>query len=166
MTSTQLTPEQITERNLRVVDEHFHNENPADIEKAIALYAPEIAWELPARGILHRDKERVKQAYLKMFESYQIHSVTFVRRRAAENWVFDDAIADLTLVGDVENNVPNCPLPSGTRVSLRVIHYFELDYDGRIIRENAYELWRRADSARDDDIPADALTVKFDETDT
>jgi hypothetical protein len=40
MTSTtQWTPEQIAERNLHVVDEHFHNENPADIDKAIALYA-------------------------------------------------------------------------------------------------------------------------------
>jgi hypothetical protein len=42
MTSTtQWTPEQLVERNLQVVDEHFHNENPADIDKAIALYAPE-----------------------------------------------------------------------------------------------------------------------------
>jgi hypothetical protein len=53
-------------------------------------------------------------------------------------------------------------LPSGTRVSLRVVHIFELDDDGRIIRENAYELWRRADSPIDDDIPADAPTITFD----
>jgi len=66
-----------------------------------------------------------------------------------------------TLVGDVENNVPGCPLPSGTRVSLRVVHIFELD-DGRIIRENGYELWRPADGPIDDDVPADAPTVRFD----
>jgi len=162
MTSTQLTADEVVERNLRVVDEHFHNENPVDIEKAIALYAPEIVWELPARGILYRDREQVKQAYLRMFRSYGMHSITFVRRRAASNWVIDDAIADLTLVDDVENNVPNCPFPSGTRVSLRVIHYFELDNEGRITRENGYELWRRADAPRDDDIPTDAVTVHFD----
>jgi hypothetical protein len=162
MTSTYLTADQVVERNLRVVDEHFHNENPADIDKAVALYAPEIGWELPARGVLYRDKEQVKQAYLKMFQSYGLHSITFVRRRAASNWVVDDAIADVSLVGDVKNNVPNCPLPSGTRVSLRVVHYFEFDNEGRITRENGYELWRRADAALDDDIPADAVTVHFD----
>jgi hypothetical protein len=162
MTSTDLTADQVVERNLRVVDEHFHNENPVDIDKAIALYAPEIVWELPARGVLYRDKEQVKQAYLRMFQSYGMHSITFVRRRAASNWVIDDAIADLTLVGDVERNVPNCPLASGTRVSLRVLHYFELDGEGHITRENGYELWRPADGARDDDIPTDAVTVRFD----
>ena len=162
MTSPQLTADQVAERNLRVVDEHFHSENPVDIDKAIALYAPEIVWELPARGVLYRDKEQVRQAYLKMFQSYGLHSITFVRRRAASNWVIDDAIADLTLVGDVEHNVPNCPFPSGTRVSLRVLHYFELDDEGRITRENGYELWRRADAAHDDDIPTDAITVHLD----
>jgi hypothetical protein len=162
MASLDLTADEVVERNLRVVDEHFHSENPVDIDKAIALYAPEMVWELPARGVLYRDKEQVKQAYLKMFQSYGLHSITFVRRRAASNWVIDDAIADLTLVGDVEHNVPNCPLPSGTRVSLRVLHYFELDDEGCITRENGYELWRRADAARDDDIPTDAATVRFD----
>jgi hypothetical protein len=134
MTSTDLTADQVIERNLRVVDEHFHNENPADIDKAIALYAPEIVWELPARGVLYRDKEQVKQAYLRMFQSYGLHSITFVRRHAASNWVIDDAIADLTLVGDVKRNVPNCPLPPGTEVSLRV-HYFELDDEAHQARE-------------------------------
>src|SRR6266581_403368 len=100
--STRLTPEQVVERNLRVVDEHFHNENPADIDKA------------------------------------------------------------LDLDGDVEANVPGCPLPSGTRVSLRVVHIFELDGEGRIIRENGYELWRRADGPINDDIPARAQIVRFD----
>lgn len=161
-TSTQLTPEQVAQRNSRIVDEHFHNENPVDIDKAIMLYAPEIVWEIPARGVLYRDKEQVKQAYLKLFESLAVHSMTCVHRKAAENWVFDDSIWDLTLVGDVENNVPNCPFPAGTRVSLRLIHYFELDDEGRITRENGYELWRRADAARDDDIPADSVMVRFD----
>ena len=45
---------------------------------------------------------------------------------------------------------------------MRIVHIFELDDDGRIIRENAYELWRRADDALADDIPADAPTIRFD----
>ena len=104
----------------------------------------------------------MKAAYLKMFQSYQIHSMTPIRRFAADNYVVDDTVAEMTLVGDVETNVPGCPLPSGTRVSLRVVHIFELDDEGRIIRENGYELWRRADGSIDDDIPAEAPTITFD----
>ena len=161
MTTTKLTPEQVVERIMRVVDAHFHNENPEDIDKAIELYGDTIVWEVPARGVLHRDKAAVKAAYLKMFKSYQIHSLTPIRRFAADNYVVDDTVAEMTLVGDVEDNVPGCPLPGGTQVSLRVVHIFELDDEGRIIRENGYELWRRADGPIDDDIPADAPTITF-----
>jgi len=160
--STALIPEQYVARNLAAVDAHFHNENPQDIDKAIDLYGDSIVWEAPARGVLLRDKAAVKRAYLEMFDSYQIHSLIPVRRFAADNWVVDDTVADVTLVGDVEHNVPGCPLPSGTRVSLRVVHLFELDEDGHIIRENAYELFRRADGPVNDDLPADARTVTFD----
>jgi hypothetical protein len=40
-----LTREEIEQRNLEVVAAHFHNENPDDVDKAIALYAPDICWE-------------------------------------------------------------------------------------------------------------------------
>ncbi len=160
MTSTQLSPEQVVDRNLAVVDAHFHNENPEDIDKAIDLYGDSIVWEVPARGVLLRDKAAVREAYLNIFKSYNIHSMTQVRRFGAGNYVVDDSIAVMTLVGDVERNVPGCPFPPGTKVSMRIVHIFELD-DGRIIRENGYELWRRADAALDDDVPAGAATVHF-----
>ena len=132
--STTLIPEQDVARNLAAVDAHFHNENPQDIDKAIDLYGDSIVWEAPARGVLLRDKAAVKRAYLEMFDSYEIHALTPVRRFAADNWVVDDTVADLTLVGDVEHNVPGCPLPSGTRVRVRVVHLFDLEADGHIIR--------------------------------
>jgi hypothetical protein len=161
MTSTQLSPEQVIDRNLAVVDAHFHNENPEDIDKAISLYGDSVVWEVPARGVLLRDKAAVREAYLNIFKSYNIHSMTRVRRFGAGNYVVDDSIAVMTLVGDVEHNVPGCPFPAGTEVSMRIVHIFELDDEGRIIRENGYELWRRADAALDDDVPAGAVTVDF-----
>lgn len=161
MASTQLSPEQVIDRNLAVVDAHFHNENPEDIDKAISLYGDSIVWEVPARGVLLRDKAAVREAYLNIFKSYNIHSMTQVRRFGAGNYVVDDSIAVMTLIGDVEHNVPGCPFPAGTEVSMRIVHIFELDDEGRIIRENGYELWRRADAALDDDVPADAVTVHF-----
>ena len=161
MSSTQLSPEQVIDRNLGVVDAHFHNENPDDIDKAIDLYGDSIVWEVPARGVLLRDKAAVREAYLNIFKSYNIHLMTPVRRFGSGNFVVDDSIAVMTLIGDVEHNVPGCPFPAGTEVSMRIVHIFELDDEGRIIRENGYELWRRADAALDDDVPADAVTVHF-----
>ena len=97
-------------------------------------------WEAPARGVLLRGKAAVRQAYLDLFKSMHFHSITPVRRFVAGNRVVDDSFGAITLVGDVANNVPNCPFPAGTEVSLRVVHIFEFDEDGRIIRESAYEL--------------------------
>ena len=85
-----------------------------------------------------------------------------MRRFGTGNFVIDDTVAELTLVGDVERNVPGCPLPVGTRVSMRIVHIFELDDEGRITREIGYELWRPADGPINDDIPADAPTIRFD----
>src|SRR4051794_6198454 len=147
---------------MAAVDAHFHNENPHDIDEAIDLYGPSIVWEAPARGVLLRDKVAGKRAYLKLFESYRIHSLTPIRRFAADNWVVDDSFAARTLVGAVENNVPGCPLPRATRATRRAVPIFELEEDGRITRENAYELFRRAEGPIADDIPAKPPTVPFD----
>jgi hypothetical protein len=162
MTSKQLSAEEAAERNLAAVDAHFHSEIQQDIDSAIDLYGDSIVWEAPARGVLLRGKAAVRQAYLDLFQSMYFHSITPVRRFVAGNRVVDDSFGAITLVGDVENNVPNCPFPSGTEVSLRVVHIFEFDEDGRIIRESAYELWRKAEAALADDVPADAQTIRFD----
>ena len=162
MTSEQLSADEAAERNLTAVDAHFHSEIQQDIDSAIDLYGDGIVWEAPARGVLLRGKAAVRQAYLDLFKSMHFHSITPVRRFVAGNRVVDDSFGAITLVGDVANNVPNCPFPAGTEVSLRVVHIFEFDEDGRIIRESAYELWRRADAALADDVPADAQTIRFD----
>jgi hypothetical protein len=162
MTSEQVSAEETAERNLAAVDAHFHSELQQDIDTAIDLYGDIIVWEAPARGVLLRGKAAVRQAYIDLFQSLHFHSITPVRRLVAGNVVVDDSFGAIKLVGDVEKNVPNCPFPAGTEVSLRVVHIFEFDEDGRIIRESAYELWRKADAALADDVPADAQTIRFD----
>jgi hypothetical protein len=137
MTSEQLSADEAAERNLTAVDAHFHSEIQRDIDSAIDLYGDSIVWEAPARGVLLRGKAAVRQAYLDLFKSMHFHSITPVRRFVAGNRVVDDSFGAITLVGDVANNVPNCPFPAGTEVSLRVVHIFEFDEDGRIIRESA-----------------------------
>jgi len=159
MTLTPLTREEIVARNLATVADHFANENPDGIARVIAGYADDIVWEGPARGVVIRDKDEVSNAYLKLFQSMDIHTVTHLYRFATEEWVFDDSIIDFTLTGD---GFPNCPFQPGTRVSMRLVHAFELR-DGKICRENGYEIWRRADDEAlvRDDVPPDSQTVTF-----
>ena len=49
-------------------------------------------------------------------------------------------LVEFTLVGD---GFTNCPFELGTRVNMRLVHAFQLR-DGKICRENGYEIWRRA----------------------
>jgi hypothetical protein len=56
-------------RNLAAVETHFHNETPETIDQAIAVYTDDIVWEVPARGLVLRSIEDVKQEYLKIFGS-------------------------------------------------------------------------------------------------
>ena len=60
-------------RNLAAVETHFHNETPETIDQAIAVYTDNIVWEVPARGLVLRSIEDVKQEYLKIFGSMNIH---------------------------------------------------------------------------------------------
>ena len=71
----------------------------------------------------------------------------------------DDSIFEFTVTGGGFRNAPYEP---GTRVSLRLVHAFQCR-DGKICRENGYEIWRRADDELrvQDDIPENATTEVF-----
>ena len=151
--------EDIIARNLAAVDVHFHNENADSIDLAVGVYTDDIVWEVPARGLVHRDRETVKQEYLRIFGSMNVHKITNLHRFATEEWVFDDSIFEFTVTGGGFRNAPYEP---GTRVSLRLVHAFQCR-DGKICRENGYEIWRRADDELrvQDDIPDGATSQDF-----
>lgn len=157
-----LTREQIIERNSKVVDAHFHNENPESVELAIALYADNISWEAPVRGIVMTDTAEILNAYRGIFRSVVYHSTTPIRRFATETFVFDDQVSVATLVSD---EMPNVPFPVGTRMSVRLTHVFQMK-DGKIEREVAYEMFRAVGAANDHDfIPEGCETIHFPEGD-
>ena len=109
---------------LKVVEAHFHNENPESVDKALALYAPNIVWEAPFRGQIYTDPHDVRDAYMAIFRTVRYNKTTTLRRYATENFVFDDQIADLTVVGD---EMPNLGFKKGDRISMRLVHLFELE---------------------------------------
>ncbi len=133
-----LTREQIIARNLTVVEAHFHNETPEHVDKAIALYGDTISWEAPTRGVVMNDKAAILAAYRGIFRTVAYRRVVPLRRFATEQFVFDDQIGHITIVG---NEMPNIPYPVGSELAVRLTHVFEMK-DGKIVREIAYEMWR------------------------
>lgn len=155
---SELTREQIIARNVSVVEAHFHNETPESVEKAMALYGDGITWEAPSRGIVMKDPKAVLNAYRGIFRTVSYRSFTQLRRFATERFVFDDQIAHLTVVGE---EMPNLPFPKGTDMSVRLAHVFEMK-DGKIVREIAYEIWRKEGAPNAaDDVPDGCRTVVF-----
>lgn len=155
---SELTRDEVIARNTAAVQAHFHNENPEDVDKAIALYTDDIVWEAPSRGIVYTDAAEVKKAYMNIFKTLVIDKTIALRRFATEEFVFDDQIAHVTVVGD---QMPNLPFPIGTKMSVRLVHCFQMR-DGKIAREIAYEIWREMGSAIDHDaIHDDAFVMDY-----
>ena len=153
-----LTHEQIVARNLKVVEAHFHNETPDNVEKAIALYGDTISWEAPTRGIVMNDKKEILEAYRGIFRTIAYRRVVPLRRLATEQFVFDDQIGHITVVG---NEMPNLPFPIGAKLAVRLTHLFEMK-DGKIMREIAYEMWREEGAANAVDfIPPGTKEIVF-----
>jgi hypothetical protein len=143
MPDSALTREQIIARNLQVVEAHFHNETPEHVERAIALYGDTISWEAPTRGIVMNNKAAILEAYRGIFRTVDYRRVVPLRRFATEQFVFDDQIGHITIVG---NEMPNIPYPVGSELAVRLTHLFEMK-DGKIVREIAYEMWREEGAA-------------------
>lgn len=155
---SSLTREQIVARNLKVVEAHFHNETPETVEKAIALYGDTISWEAPTRGIVMNDKKEILEAYRAIFRTVAYRRVVPLRRFATEQFVFDDQIGYITVVG---NEMPNIPYPVGSELAVRLTHLFEMK-DGKIVREIAYEMWREEGAPNAVDfIPPGAKEIVF-----
>jgi hypothetical protein len=154
-----LTREEIIARNLMVVEAHFHNETPEYVEKAVALYGDTISWEAPTRGVVMNDKDEILKAYRAIFRTVAYRRVVPLRRFATEQFVFDDQIGHVTVVG---NEMPNIPYTVGTQLAVRLIHLFEMK-DGKIVREIAYEMWREEGAPNAVDfIPPGTREITFD----
>lgn len=153
-----LTHDQIVARNIKVVEAHFHNETPDLVEQAIALYAEDISWEAPTRGVVMTGRDEILEAYRGIFRTVRYRKVIPLRRFGNERFVFDDQIGFVTIVGD---EMPNLPYPVGSELSVRLSHVFEMR-DGKIVREIAYEMWREEGAPNAIDfVPPDAKVITY-----
>jgi ketosteroid isomerase-like protein len=127
------------EHALWLVHWHFAWENPDQVDRLADLYHDDIVWEVPSRRIIYRGKKDVLDNYKRVFESAQGLKQDPVERYGTADRVFDDCEATFKLISS--HGFPNHPLPTGTRVAMRLLHNFHIK-DGLIIRENGYEIWR------------------------
>ena len=124
---------------LDLVAMHLEEENPERIDECIKLYTEDAGWETPARGVAYTGRERIKDMYLRIFNSVENIRFQPIERFATPDRVFDDMWVTFRLSG---NGFENCPLPVGTKVKMRLLHNFHIR-DGMIAREIGYEIWRR-----------------------
>lgn len=122
-----------------LVDMHLHEENPERIDECLKLYAPDAVWEAPARGVSYVGREKIKEMYLRLFDSADGISFEPIERFASPERVFDDMWVRFRLTDD---GFENCPFPVGTNVKMRLLHNFHIR-DGMIAKEIGYEVWLR-----------------------
>ena len=128
---------------LNLVDLHFREENPDDIENAMRLYTEDVIWEVPGRRVRYTGKQAVKESYLRLFASTEGIAFEPIERFATADRVVDDMWVRFKLIG---HGIDNAPLPIGTRVKMRLVHIFHVR-DGLISREAGYESWMVDDDA-------------------
>lgn len=130
------------EQALAVVESHFREENPDQIEEALRLYTDDIVWEVPGRRVLYSGKQAVRDNYLRLFASAEGIEFEPIERFATPDRVVDDMWVRFTLRG---TGFENAPVPEGTKVKMRLVHIFHIR-DGLISRETGYEMWLRDES--------------------
>lgn len=127
-------------QNLAAVEAHFHSEASNEVDKAVALYTDDAVWEGPMRGLVFKGKEATAANYRKMFSSMANVQLFPLQRFATADRVVDDCYVTFDITG---TGFVNMPLPVGSKVSMRLLHIFEMR-DGKIAREIAFEMWQAA----------------------
>ncbi len=124
---------------LEIVDLHFVEENPEQIDNALRLYSEDVEWHAPARNAIYQGKQQIKKMYLALFNAAEGISFEPKERFATHERVVDDMVVRFRIAND---GIQNCPYPVGTKVQIRLVHIFHL-VDGLITRETGYECWRK-----------------------
>ena len=115
------------------------------------------------RGVVLTDPVEIRKSYMGIFRTVKYNKATALRRFATEEYVFDDQIADVEIVGD-EIVDALAPLVGavGSRLNVRITHIFYMR-DGKIRREITYEGFRKWGGPTDvDSIPEGAEVTIYD----
>jgi hypothetical protein len=131
------TEQEAIQYAMDLVEQHFHEENPDQIEACMRLYTADAVWAAPARGVAYKGHEEIKKNYLGVFEAGAGIKFFPLERFGTADRVVDDMWCTFTVCGP---GFENCPVPVGTHVKMRLLHVFHIE-DGLISREVGYECW-------------------------
>ena len=125
------------EKNLAVVESHFHSEGLSDVEKALETFTDDVVWDAPAPNGLNRSfsgKEAAGNNYRRLWGAMRNAKFQTVQRFATEDRVVDDSILTFEVAKDGYFH-----FPVGTRVEMRLVHIFEMR-DGKISKEIVFDM--------------------------
>ena len=122
---------------MKIVDKHFLEENPEQIDDMLRLYSEDVEWHAPARDVIYHGKEEIRKMYMALFYAAEGMELTPMERFATPSRVVDDSLVTFRIGND---DIQNCPYPVGTFVKMRLIHIFHVE-KGMITRESGYECW-------------------------
>lgn len=125
------------DRAMEIVELHFMEENPDQIDDALRLYSEDVEWHAPARNVIYYGKQDIRKMYLALFHAAEGLELTPMERFATPSRVVDDSLVTFRIAND---DIQNCPYPVGTYVKMRLVHIFHIE-NGLITRESGYECW-------------------------
>jgi ketosteroid isomerase-like protein len=80
---------------LDLVGMHLEEENPERIDECIKLYTEDAVWETPARAVTYTGRQRIKEMYLRIFNSVEDIKFQPMERYATPERVFHDMVVTL-----------------------------------------------------------------------
>ena len=101
------------------------------------LYAANVTWCAPCRGVQHVGREEVIRHLLREASGMHDPEFTVLRRNAGERQIIDEYAVRFVYAGD---GIENAPVDQGDFVELKRVRILELAA-GRVVRETCIENW-------------------------
>lgn len=109
----------------------------AFILSARSLYAEDVQWSAPGRGITRSGREEVIRHLLREASGMHAPEFTVLRRSEAQNRIVDEYAVRFTYAGE---GIEAAPIGRGELVELKRVRILDLD-QGKVARETCIETW-------------------------
>lgn len=108
------------------------------------LYAPDVHWSAPARGIEKTGRDEVLRHLLREASAMREPEFTFLRRGSSGTRIIDEFSVRFLYAGE---GLDNAPLAAGDLAELKRVRILELE-DGKVRKETCVENWTVLERSR------------------
>lgn len=113
------------------------NAHEAFILATRSLYAADVRWAAPGRGLIRHGREEVIRHLLREAGGMRAPDFTVLRRFQCERQVIDEYAVRFTYAGE---GIDNAPIAEGDLVELKRVRILDLE-SGRVRTETCVETW-------------------------